>query len=56
MGDVQDKPPYFVGNLTAEISEDASIGTLIMIVHAEDGDRGNPREIFYELQNSEYFR
>lgn len=52
VGDVQDKPPYFVGNLTAEISEDASIGTLIMIVHAEDGDRGNPREIFYELQNN----
>ncbi|XP_028130157.2 cadherin-87A [Diabrotica virgifera virgifera] len=57
VGDVQDTPPYFVGNLTAEIKEDVSINTLVMTVHAEDGDRGNPRKIVYELVNNpmDYF-
>ncbi|KAJ8942766.1 hypothetical protein NQ318_002926 [Aromia moschata] len=52
VGDVQDTPPYFIGNLTAEIDEDAPINTLIMTVYAEDGDRGIPRKIEYELVNN----
>ncbi|CAH0559618.1 unnamed protein product [Brassicogethes aeneus] len=52
VGDVQDTPPQFIGNLTAEISEDAPINTLVMKVHAEDGDRGAPRKIVYELVNN----
>ncbi|KAJ8974157.1 hypothetical protein NQ317_003207 [Molorchus minor] len=54
VGDVQDTPPYFIGNVTAEVDEDAPINTLIMTVHAEDGDRGIPRKIEYELVNSKY--
>nr|CAI5818230.1 unnamed protein product [Callosobruchus analis] len=45
VGDVQDTPPYFVGGLEAEVSEDAPIGTLVMTVHAEDGDR-DPKDYF----------
>lgn len=52
VGDVQDTPPKFIGSLTAEIGEDAPINTLVMTVHAEDGDRGAPRKIVYELVNS----
>lgn len=52
VGDVQDTPPYFEGNLTTEVDEDAPINTLVMTVHAEDGDRGIPRKIVYELINS----
>ncbi|KAJ8921829.1 hypothetical protein NQ315_008461 [Exocentrus adspersus] len=57
VGDVQDTPPYFEGNLTAEIEENAPINTLVMTAHAEDGDRGIPRKIVYELINNpmEYF-
>lgn len=36
----------------AEINENAPINTLIMTIHAEDGDRGSPRKIVYELMNS----
>ncbi|KAG5879259.1 hypothetical protein JTB14_012529 [Gonioctena quinquepunctata] len=49
VGDVQDTPPYFIGNLTAEVEENAPINTLVMTIHAEDGDRGIPRKIVYEL-------
>ncbi|KAJ8969553.1 hypothetical protein NQ314_001705 [Rhamnusium bicolor] len=56
VGDVQDTPPYFIGNLTAEVDEDAPINTLVMTVHAEDGDRGIPRKIVYELVNSKTAR
>lgn len=52
VGDVQDTPPKYIGQLEAEIEEDAPINTLIMTVHAEDGDRGSPRKIVYELINS----
>nr|CAH7738219.1 unnamed protein product [Callosobruchus chinensis] len=57
VGDVQDTPPYFVGGLEAEVSEDAPIGTLVMTVHAEDGDRGVPRKIQYEIVDNpkDYF-
>lgn len=53
VGDVQDTPPYFIGNLTAEIEEDADINTLLLTAHAEDGDRGIPRKIAYTLEQSE---
>lgn len=53
VGDVQDTPPRFIGNLSAEIEENAVIGTLVLTVHAEDGDRGIPREIAYTLEESE---
>lgn len=52
VGDVQDTPPFFTGNLTAEIEEDAVINTLVMTIHAEDGDMGIPRKIVYELADS----
>lgn len=52
VGDVQDTPPKFTGQLEAEIEEDAPINTLIMTINAEDGDRGSPRKIVYELMNS----
>ncbi|XP_063930740.1 cadherin-87A isoform X2 [Zophobas morio] len=57
IGDVQDTPPRFIGDLKAEVDENASINTLIMTVHAEDGDRGVPRKIVYELINNplDYF-
>lgn len=53
VGDVQDTPPHFIGNLTAEIEEDAVINTLVLTVHAEDGDNGIPRKIVYSLEESE---
>lgn len=52
MGDVQNTPPIFIGPLNAEVSEDAPINTLVLTVHAEDGDRGMPRSVLYELINS----
>ncbi|XP_074032325.1 cadherin 87A [Leptinotarsa decemlineata] len=57
VGDVQDTPPYFVGNLTAEVEENATINTLVLTIHAEDGDRGVPRKIVYDLVNNpmDYF-
>lgn len=53
VGDVQDTPPHFIGNLSAEIAENAVINTLVLTVHAEDGDRGIPRKIGYTLEQSE---
>lgn len=50
--DVQDTPPKFEGDLEAEVYEDAEINSLIMTVHAEDGDRQHPRPIVYELVNN----
>ncbi|EEZ99177.2 cadherin 23 [Tribolium castaneum] len=57
IGDVQDTPPRFIGNLVAEVSENATINSLVMTIHAEDGDRGVPRKIVYELINNpmDYF-
>lgn len=52
VGDVQNTPPKFVSSLHAEVYEDVPINTLIMTVHAEDGDKQRPRKIFYELVNS----
>lgn len=52
VGDVQDTPPHFIGNFTAEIEEDADINTLVLTVYAEDGDRGIPRKIAYTLEQS----
>ncbi|XP_055623372.1 cadherin-87A [Toxorhynchites rutilus septentrionalis] len=47
--DVQNTPPVFQGSLAAVINEDSPIGTLVMAIHARDGDRGQPRKIVYEL-------
>ncbi|KAH1027486.1 hypothetical protein HUJ05_000983 [Dendroctonus ponderosae] len=55
--DVQDTPPRFLSNLTAQLPEDVPINTLVFIAKAEDGDRGNPRPVVYELVNNpmDYF-
>ncbi|XP_055585161.1 cadherin-87A [Uranotaenia lowii] len=47
--DVQNAAPVFQGSLAAVINEDSPIGTLVMTIHARDGDRGQPRKIVYEL-------
>ncbi|XP_052863844.1 cadherin-87A [Anopheles cruzii] len=47
--DVQNSPPVFQGSLAAVINEDSPIGTLVMVIQARDGDRGQPRKIVYEL-------
>ncbi|XP_058116398.1 cadherin-87A [Anopheles ziemanni] len=47
--DVQNAAPVFQGSLAAVINEDSPIGTLVMVIHARDGDRGQPRKIVYEL-------
>lgn len=54
VGDVQDTPPHFIGNLTAEVEENAVINTLILTAYAEDGDRGIPRKIAYTLEQSKH--
>lgn len=43
-----------MGSLQAEVYEDVPINTLIMTIHAEDGDKQRPRKIIYELVNSKY--
>lgn len=50
--DVQNSPPIFQGSLAAVISEDSPISTLVMTIHARDGDRGQPRKVIYELVTS----
>lgn len=50
--DVQNSPPVFQGSLAAVIDEDSSIGTLVITFQAKDGDRGQPRKIFYDLVSS----
>ncbi|KAL5273464.1 hypothetical protein ACFFRR_000290 [Megaselia abdita] len=47
--DVQSLPPVFHGSLSAVIDEDSPIGTLVLRVHARDGDTGEPRKIVYNL-------
>lgn len=55
--DVQNEPPVFQGALTAVISEDSPIGTLVLTVVAKDNDKGNPRKIVYDLMRNpmDYF-
>lgn len=52
MKDVQNRPPVFQGSLAAVINEDSPIGTLVMTIHAKDGDHGQPRKIVYDLLTS----
>ncbi|EEB19942.1 conserved hypothetical protein [Pediculus humanus corporis] len=47
--DVQNTPPVFDSSFVGVVQENAEIGTLVLTVHARDGDIGNPREIVYEL-------
>ncbi|KAF5276236.1 hypothetical protein FQR65_LT04041 [Abscondita terminalis] len=55
--DVQDTPPRFLGLKNVAIDEDVPINSLVLTVYAEDGDRGAPRRIIYELVNNpmDYF-
>nr|XP_036675635.1 cadherin-87A [Drosophila suzukii] len=55
--DVQDKPPVFQGSLSTVIDEDSPINTLVLTVHARDGDTGEPRKIVYDLKTNpnDYF-
>ncbi|XP_064554772.1 cadherin-87A isoform X4 [Drosophila montana] len=55
--DVQDKPPVFQGSLSTVIDEDSPINTLVLTVHARDGDTGEPRKIVYDLLSNpnDYF-
>ena len=50
--DVQNTPPVFDSSFVGVVQENAEIGTLVLTVHARDGDIGNPREIVYELVTS----
>lgn len=52
MKDIQNMPPVFHGSLTAVISEDLSVGTHVLTINAKDGDRGEPRNIIYDLIQS----
>lgn len=54
MRDVQDRPPVFQGSFAAVINEDSPIGTLVMTIHARDGDHGQPRKIVYDLLTSTF--
>lgn len=54
--DVQNLPPVFHGSLSAVIDEDSPIGTLVLKVHARDGDTGEPRKIVYHLLTSKYLK
>lgn len=47
--DVQNSPPVFQGSLSAIISEDSPIGTLVLTLQARDGDKGAPRKIVYDM-------
>lgn len=48
--DEQDTPPIFsIAPPTTSLSSNLQVGDLILRVHAEDGDKGNPREIRYGL-------
>jgi hypothetical protein len=52
--DEQNRPPVFEGSLAGVVDEDAEIGTLVLTVHARDGDTGRPRKVTYELLTSKY--
>lgn len=47
--DVQNSPPVFQGSLATIISEDSPIGTLVLTLHARDGDKGAPRKVVYDI-------
>ncbi|XP_045467864.1 cadherin-87A isoform X2 [Harmonia axyridis] len=49
VSDIQDTPPHFKGSLMAEVSENTPINTLVMTLSAEDGDKGVPRKVVYEM-------
>lgn len=57
INDVQNKPPIFEPVSSAMISEGSPINSLVMTIQARDGDRGQPRNIHYDLVNNpmDYF-
>ncbi|XP_053390754.1 cadherin-87A-like, partial [Mercenaria mercenaria] len=51
--DVQDKPPFFTGiPYRADIDENSAKGTLIVQIHAEDGDPGVSNNVNYTITDS----
>ena len=52
--DVQNTPPVFTGSMSGRVSEDAPVGSLVMIVQARDGDLGNPRDVKLSLMSSTF--
>jgi len=50
--DVQNTPPVFTGALSGRVMEDSTVGTLVMVIQARDGDLGNPRDIELSLLSS----
>lgn len=52
VADVQNIPPVFDSSFVGVVQENAEIGTLVLTVHARDGDTGNPRGIVYKLVTS----
>jgi hypothetical protein len=55
--DVQNTPPVFQGSLATIISENSTIGTLVLALQARDGDKGAPRKIVYDIVSNpmDYF-
>lgn len=53
--DVQNLPPTFQSSLTAIVQEDAPPNTHVITLQAKDGDRGSPRNIYYDLSSSTYW-
>lgn len=46
---MQNTAPVFTGAMAGRVSEDAEVGTLVLIVQARDGDLGRPRDILLSL-------
>ncbi|CAG5033926.1 unnamed protein product [Parnassius apollo] len=47
--DVQNSPPVFSGSLSGALSEDAPVGTVVLVIKARDADRAQPRDVKLEL-------
>lgn len=50
--DVNDNAPLFVSAKRVSIPEDTTLHSVVMTVHAEDGDVGSNGEVFYYLINN----
>ncbi|KAK0056193.1 cadherin-23, partial [Biomphalaria pfeifferi] len=50
--DVQDEPPYFTGTpYLISVQENSKVGTSLLVVKAEDGDRGLSNTVTYKILN-----
>lgn len=55
--DEQDAPPVFTIAPPITVLNPSLIpGDVILKVHAEDGDRGNPRKVFYYIPSTVQFK